>query len=134
MSGAADAEDKTDKHPVTPGVPTPARELYGLMLLEHARKDDTRRSLEAEQVFPKHSAKCSRPIYDRLDETLGITVTSLFPHFVDAQQSAMRGLHIGWYAIDQDGEIASGPYRGRNECVISIGQSPNGAPALWSRP
>ena len=63
-----------------------------------------------------------------------VTVTSLFPHFVDAQQSAMRGLNIGWYAIDQDGEIASGPYRGRNECVISIGQSPNGAPALWSRP
>jgi hypothetical protein len=25
MSAAADAEDKTDKHPVTPGVPTPAR-------------------------------------------------------------------------------------------------------------
>jgi len=68
-----------------------------------------------------------------LDETLGIAVTSLFPHFVDAQQSAIRGLHIFWY-IDQDGEIASGPYRGRNECVISIGQSPNGAPALWSRP
>ena len=29
MSSAADAEDKTEKHPVTPGVPTPARELYG---------------------------------------------------------------------------------------------------------
>jgi hypothetical protein len=53
------------KHPVTPGVPTPARELYGLMLLEHARKDDTRRSLEAEQVFPKHSAKCSIASYIR---------------------------------------------------------------------
>jgi hypothetical protein len=65
MSGAADAEDKTDKHPVTPGVPTPARELYGLMLLEHARKDDTRRSLEAEQVFRKHSAKCSIASYIR---------------------------------------------------------------------
>ena len=23
-------------------------------------------------------------------------MTSLFPHFVDAQQSAMRGLNIGW--------------------------------------
>ena len=34
MSAAADAEDKTEKHPVTPGVPTPARELYGTMLLE----------------------------------------------------------------------------------------------------
>ncbi len=34
MSAAADAEDKTDKHPVTPGVPIPARELLGTMLLE----------------------------------------------------------------------------------------------------
>jgi tetratricopeptide (TPR) repeat protein len=34
MSAAADAEDKTEKHPVTPGVPTPARELYGQMLVD----------------------------------------------------------------------------------------------------
>src|SRR5262249_47906185 len=31
MSAAADAEDKTEKHPLTPGVPTPARGLYGPM-------------------------------------------------------------------------------------------------------
>ena len=36
MSAAADAEDKTEKHPVTPGVPKPAREFYGVMLLERA--------------------------------------------------------------------------------------------------
>jgi tetratricopeptide (TPR) repeat protein len=34
MRAAADAEDKTEKHPVTPGVPEPARELYGVMLLD----------------------------------------------------------------------------------------------------
>jgi len=34
MSAAADAEDRSEKHPVTPGVPKPARELYGVMLLE----------------------------------------------------------------------------------------------------
>src|SRR5229473_1296870 len=34
MSAATDAEDKTEKHPVTPGVPKPARELYGVMLLD----------------------------------------------------------------------------------------------------
>ncbi len=34
MSAAADAEDKTEKHPVTPGVPKPAREWYGVLLLE----------------------------------------------------------------------------------------------------
>jgi tetratricopeptide (TPR) repeat protein len=34
MSAAADAEDKTEKAPVTPGPLAPARELYGDMLLE----------------------------------------------------------------------------------------------------
>jgi hypothetical protein len=34
MSAAADAEDKTEKSPVTPGPLAPARELYGAMLFE----------------------------------------------------------------------------------------------------
>jgi tetratricopeptide (TPR) repeat protein len=34
MSAAADAEDNTEKSPVTPGPLAPARELYGQMLLE----------------------------------------------------------------------------------------------------
>jgi hypothetical protein len=34
MGAAADAEDRTDKHPVTPGPLAPARELYGAMLLD----------------------------------------------------------------------------------------------------
>jgi tetratricopeptide (TPR) repeat protein len=34
MRAAADHEDRTDKHPVTPGVILPARELLGEMLLE----------------------------------------------------------------------------------------------------
>jgi tetratricopeptide (TPR) repeat protein len=47
MSAAADAEDKTDKHPVTPGVPTPARELYGSMLLERGMAKDALAAFEA---------------------------------------------------------------------------------------
>src|ERR1044072_8966283 len=42
MSAAADAEDRTEKHPVTPGVPTPARELYGTMLLERGMAREAR--------------------------------------------------------------------------------------------
>jgi len=34
MSTAADAEDKTEKHVITPGPLAPARELYGFMLLD----------------------------------------------------------------------------------------------------
>jgi tetratricopeptide (TPR) repeat protein len=47
MSAAADAEDKTEKHPVTPGVPRPARELYGVMLLESGRAGDALTAFEA---------------------------------------------------------------------------------------
>jgi tetratricopeptide (TPR) repeat protein len=47
MSAAADAEDKTEKHPVTPGVPKPARELYGVMLLENGNANEALAAFEA---------------------------------------------------------------------------------------
>ncbi|MEQ1613103.1 MAG: hypothetical protein ABL904_10160 [Hyphomicrobiaceae bacterium] len=47
MSAAADAEDKTEKHPVTPGVPRPARELYGVMLLERGATKEALAAFEA---------------------------------------------------------------------------------------
>jgi Tfp pilus assembly protein PilF len=47
MSAAADAEDKTEKHPVTPGVPRPARELYGVMLLERGKAKEALAAFEA---------------------------------------------------------------------------------------
>ena len=51
MSAAADAEDKTEKHPVTPGSPAPARMLLGAMLLD---RDMPREALVAfEAVFRK---------------------------------------------------------------------------------
>jgi tetratricopeptide (TPR) repeat protein len=47
MSAAADAEDKTEKHPVTPGVPKPARELYGDMLLDRGMAKEALAAFEA---------------------------------------------------------------------------------------
>jgi tetratricopeptide (TPR) repeat protein len=47
MSDAADAEDRTEKHPVTPGVPKPARELYGEMLLDSGNAKDALAAFEA---------------------------------------------------------------------------------------
>jgi tetratricopeptide (TPR) repeat protein len=47
MSAAADAEDKTEKHPVTPGVPKPARELYGVMLLDRGMANEALAAFEA---------------------------------------------------------------------------------------
>ncbi len=47
MSAAADAEDKTEKHPVTPGPLAPARELYGAMLLERGKAKEALAAYEA---------------------------------------------------------------------------------------
>lgn len=47
MREAADAEDATDKHPVTPGVLKPARELYGAMLLERGMAKEALAAFEA---------------------------------------------------------------------------------------
>jgi hypothetical protein len=47
MAAAADAEDKTEKAPVTPGPLTPARELYGFMLLERGMAKEALAAFEA---------------------------------------------------------------------------------------
>ena len=47
LSAAADAEDGTEKHPVTPGVLEPARELYGVMLLERGMAREALPAFEA---------------------------------------------------------------------------------------
>jgi len=47
MSAAADAEDKTEKSPVTPGPLAPARELYGQMLLQNGKAQEALAAFEA---------------------------------------------------------------------------------------
>ncbi len=46
-SAAADAEDRTEKAPVSPGPLAPARELYGAMLLERWGAEEARAQFEA---------------------------------------------------------------------------------------
>jgi predicted Zn-dependent protease len=47
MSAAAVAEDKTNKHVVTPGPLAPARELYGEMLLDRGMPKEALAAFEA---------------------------------------------------------------------------------------
>jgi tetratricopeptide (TPR) repeat protein len=47
MNAAADAEDKSEKSPVTPGALTPARELYGSMLLDRGMAKEALAAFEA---------------------------------------------------------------------------------------
>jgi Tfp pilus assembly protein PilF len=61
MAAAADAEDKTEKAPVTPGPIAPARELLGAMLLEHGMAKEALAAFEATLTKEPH----------RLGATLG---------------------------------------------------------------
>ena len=80
MSAAADAEDQTEKHPVTPGVPTPARELYGTMLLERGMAKEALAAFEATLKKEPH----------RLGATLGAAKA--------AEQAGDAGLARQYYA------------------------------------
>jgi hypothetical protein len=66
----------------------------------------------------------------------GFHFSRLFPLFVGERQSRTRGLQVGWYAIDNEGAVAAGPYPSRDECVERIGQAPDASivPDLWRRP
>jgi len=59
LSAAADAEDKTEKHAVTPGVAKPARELYGVLLLERGKALEALAAFEATlKKEPNRLAAC----------------------------------------------------------------------------
>jgi len=62
------------------------------------------------------------------------TVTA--PHYIGEDKSDMRGINPGWYPIEDDGNISSGPFSSRQECVKGITQPTNGtmAPKLQRRP
>lgn len=47
MSAAADAEDKSEKHVITPGPLAPARELYGFMLIDRGMAKEALAAFEA---------------------------------------------------------------------------------------
>jgi hypothetical protein len=39
------------------------------------------------------------------------------PHYINEDQSDMRGIKAGWYAIDEGGNLVLGPFDTYNECV-----------------
>ncbi len=51
------------------------------------------------------------------------------PHFISEDKSDMRGIKSGWYAIDDDGNLTSGPFSSIEECVKRITQPTNGTKA-----
>jgi hypothetical protein len=44
------------------------------------------------------------------------------PHYINEDKSDMRGIKPGWYAIEDDGNLSSGPFFSIEECVKRITQ------------
>jgi hypothetical protein len=45
------------------------------------------------------------------------------PYYISENDSDMRGIKHGWYAIEDDGNLSSGPFPSFEECVTRIGQA-----------
>lgn len=39
------------------------------------------------------------------------------PQYINEDRSDMRGIKSGWYAMDNDGNLVSGPFSSREKCV-----------------
>ena len=50
-------------------------------------------------------------------------------HYINETKSDMRGIKPGWYAIEDDGELSSGPFSSLEECVKRITQPTDGTMA-----
>lgn len=48
------------------------------------------------------------------------------PYYIGETKSDMRGIKPGWYAIEDNGDLSSGPYSSLEECAKRITQPTNG--------
>ena len=51
------------------------------------------------------------------------------PYYIGENRSDIRGIKQGWYAIEDDGKLSSGPFLSFDECVTRTSSSPNGTTA-----
>jgi hypothetical protein len=61
------------------------------------------------------------------------SATMTVPYYVSENKSDMRGIKHGWYAIEEDGALSSGPFPSFEECIRRIGQPTTGAMASKSQ-
>ena len=62
------------------------------------------------------------------------STTMAIPHFINEDKSEMRGIKAGWYAIDGDGNLSSGPFSSHEQCLIRVTQPEDESPPSKVRP
>ena len=58
----------------------------------------------------------------------------VIPHYINEIQSDMRGIKPGWYAIEHDGNLSSGPFSSQEKCLSRVTQPTNGSTSSGSFP
>ena len=51
--------------------------------------------------------------------------TMTAPHYINENKSDMRGIKPGWYAMENDGTLSSGPFSSHEQCNKGITQPTN---------
>jgi hypothetical protein len=51
------------------------------------------------------------------------------PYYISETTSDMRGIKHGWYVVEDDGTLDSGPFSSFEECAERIAEPTNGTPA-----
>jgi hypothetical protein len=54
------------------------------------------------------------------------------PHYVNENKSDIWSIKPGWYAMDEDGSVSSGPFSSREECLNRGTQPTDGATSTKS--
>jgi hypothetical protein len=52
-------------------------------------------------------------------------------HYINENQSDMRGIKPGWYAMDDDGNLSSGPFSSHEACLRRVTQPTNVSTAVY---
>ena len=45
------------------------------------------------------------------------------PHYINEHQSDIRAIKPGWYGVESNGKLSSGPYPNRGKCLTGITQA-----------
>lgn len=49
------------------------------------------------------------------------------PHYISKNETDVRCIKSGWYAMDHDGNLSSGPFPSHEGCLSIIAQPTNGS-------
>ena len=52
-------------------------------------------------------------------------------HYINQNQFDMRGIKPGWYAMDDDGNLSSGPFSSHEACLRRVTQPANVSAAVY---